>query len=163
MPVIHLHTPIAANIERCFDLSRSIELHLRSTGKTREEAVAGRTAGLIGLHETVTWRATHFGIRLRLTSEITAMDRPRYFRDEQIKGAFKKMIHDHYFQEEDGHTIMNDRFYFEAPLGLLGRCFNRMVLTDYLRRFLLERNKLVKTCAEGHGEDFPLSQNGCRP
>jgi hypothetical protein len=57
---IDLITIINAPIEICFDLSRSIDLHQHSTQQTREKAIAGRTTGLIGLNEFVTWRATHF-------------------------------------------------------------------------------------------------------
>ena len=37
-------------------------------------AVGGRTSGLIGLGEEVTWRARHFGVTQHLTSKITAFD-----------------------------------------------------------------------------------------
>ena len=48
---IELLTEINAPIEKCFDLSRSIDLHLESTKQTGEEAIAGRTSGLIELGE----------------------------------------------------------------------------------------------------------------
>lgn len=43
---------------------------------------------------------------------------------------------------------MIDIFEFESPLGILGRFFNHIFLKDYMRRFLLERNKLIKETAE---------------
>jgi ligand-binding SRPBCC domain-containing protein len=149
MPEIKLITEIYAPIERVFDLSTSIDLHKLSTGKTNEEAIAGRTSGLIKLNETVTWRATHFGFRQTLTSKITAYQRPNHFRDEMLKGTFKSICHDHYFSEHDGKTIMTDVFRFESPLGILGKAFNTLVLTNYLKRFLEERNALIKVFAEG--------------
>jgi len=120
MPKIMLTTEIYSTIGICFDLSRSIDLHKISTAATREEAIAGRTFGLISLHETVTWQATHFGIRQKLTTKITAYDRPFYFRDEQIKGIFKSLIHDHRFEEKGNKVIMTDIFTFQAPFGILG-------------------------------------------
>lgn len=78
MPVIHIETSIDAPAEICFDLSRSIDLHLDSTAETGERAVAGITSGLIGLDEQVTWRAHHVWWQ-ELTSKITAFDRPNYF------------------------------------------------------------------------------------
>ena len=56
-------TRIAAPIERCFDLSRSVEVHLAGNVHCGETAVAlgGVTAGLIELGQCVTWRARHFG------------------------------------------------------------------------------------------------------
>ena len=54
MPLIHLNTYIQAPIEVVFDLSRSIELHTLSTAHTNEQAIAGKTSGLLELGETVT-------------------------------------------------------------------------------------------------------------
>ena len=54
MPTIYLTIEINAPIERCFDLSRSIDLHTLSTSHTNEKAIAGVTSGLIGLNEEVT-------------------------------------------------------------------------------------------------------------
>jgi hypothetical protein len=74
-------TVIRAPVERCFDLARSVEVHLAGNIHFGEAAVAaaGVTRGLIGLGQQVTWRAKHFGVWQQLTSEITAMDRPTYF------------------------------------------------------------------------------------
>ena len=66
MPKINLTTTIDAPIERVFDLARSIDLHKLSTKKTNEEAVNGKTSGLIELGETVTWRAKHFNVYQKL-------------------------------------------------------------------------------------------------
>lgn len=148
MPKIELRTEIKSTLEICFDLARSIDLHKISTSKTNEEAIAGRTSGLINLGETVTWKATHFGIRQKLTAQITAFDRPNNFRDEQIAGIFKLMVHQHKFEQHDGHVIMTDIFEFESPLGILGRTFNSIILTRYMTKFLVERNKIIKQYAE---------------
>ncbi|WP_373516521.1 hypothetical protein [Pricia sp.] len=70
MPRIELRTEIKADKEIVFDLSRSIlDLHRISTEYTNEEAIAGKTSGLIGLNESVAWKAKHFGIYQRLTSK----------------------------------------------------------------------------------------------
>ena len=149
MPLIELTTIINAPIERCFDLARSIDLHKLSTEGTDEEAIAGVTSGLIGKNEEVTWRAKHFGVVQHLSSRITQYERPFLFRDEMIKGAFKSIKHDHIFREEGGATIMEDRMYFESPGWILGMLFNKLVLTNYLRKFLIKRNEMIKKVAEG--------------
>ncbi|HEV7589045.1 MAG TPA: SRPBCC family protein [Longimicrobium sp.] len=151
MVTIELRTFIAAPPERVFDLSRSIDLHARSMARSREEAVAGRTAGLIGLGETVTWRARHFGVRQRLTICIAGYERPRWFRDELVRGAFATMVHDHHFAAADGGTEMRDVFCFSAPAGPLGRLVERLVLRRYMTRLLAERNAAIKAAAEGDG------------
>ncbi len=52
MTKTELTTQINAPIERCFDLARSIDLHIESTKQTGEQAIVGCTSGLIGLGET---------------------------------------------------------------------------------------------------------------
>src|SRR6267154_2185178 len=121
MPLIQIETSIRSEIEICFDLSRSIDLHKVSMAHTGENAVEGTTCGLIGLGEFVTWEAKHFGIKQKLISKITAYDRPYHFRDEQVKGAFKSLVHDHYFRKHDNVVCMTDIFSFESPLGIVGR------------------------------------------
>lgn len=148
MPTIELKIEINGDIETCFDLARSIDFHQLSTAATNEKAVSGRTSGLIDLNETVTWQATHFGIRQKLTSKITAYARPFHFRDEQLKGAFQYIVHDHYFEQHDGKVVMKDIFRFQSPFGILGQVFDKFVLTKYLTKFLSERNDLIKDYAE---------------
>jgi ligand-binding SRPBCC domain-containing protein len=161
MPTIHLSTYIKAPVERCFLFSLSVDLHKLSTQKTNEEAIAGVTKGLMKLGDVVTWRAKHFGIYQNLTSKITAYEAPRYFVSEMQKGAFKKLYHQHLFEEAEGGTVMKDVFEFEAPLGILGSLFATLVLKRYMRGFLEERNRTIKEVAEGNGGGnccwFPLS------
>ena len=140
MPIIELTTNINAGIEICFDLSRSIDLHKISTAHTNETAIDGVTTGLIGVNEFVTWQAKHFGITQKLTVKITAYNRPFHFRDEQVNGAFKSFSHDHYFEQNNGQTIMKDVFDFESPYGLPGILFNKLVLTLYMKKLLAKRN-----------------------
>jgi len=45
-----------------FERARSIDAHIDSMARSREEAVAGVTIGLISPGEEVTWRARHFGV-----------------------------------------------------------------------------------------------------
>ena len=148
MPTLHLSLHIAAPVERCFDLSRSIDLHKHSLGRSDERAVAGVRSGLIGLDESVTWEATHFGIRQRLTSRITAYDRPRYFRDSMVSGAFARFDHDHFFEMDGGGTLARDVFNFDAPFGILGRLAEMAFLTRYVHRLLSDRSLTIKRVAE---------------
>jgi len=105
-------------------------------------------SGLINKGETVTWKAKHFGITQTLTSEISEMNSPFMFEDVMVEGAFKSIRHQHLFEEESGKTIMKDVFIFESPFGIYGRLFNFLVLTNYMKRFLQERNQMIKEVAE---------------
>ena len=148
MTQIELATLINAPIERCFDLARSIDLHMESTKQTGEQAIAGRTSGLIELGETVTWRARHFGIWQTLTSKITEFDYPNHFTDEMVEGAFKSIRHDHLFYAIKDQTVMKDIFIFESPFGILGKLANFLFLARYMENLLVKRNKVIKEAAE---------------
>jgi ligand-binding SRPBCC domain-containing protein len=158
MGVIRLETVIAAPVERCFDLARDLDFHMRSLAYTGERAVAGRTSGLIELGESVTWEGRHFGVRQRLTSKITAMDRPRYFRDEMTAGAFAAFAHDHRFEQRDGKTVMVDEILFRSPLGPLGWLVDFLVMKRYLRRLMEQRNRQLTTELESAGA--PANDDG---
>ena len=151
MPTLKLYTQIEAPAERVFDLARSIDLHTASTSKTHERAVAGRTTGLIKRGETVTWEAIHFGIKQKLTSIITDMERPYLFEDKMVEGIFQSMTHRHTFQEQKDRTLMTDEFNYRAPLWILGRLAEFFFLTRYMRKFLEERNSIIKQLAESNG------------
>jgi ligand-binding SRPBCC domain-containing protein len=151
MAVIRIVTTIAAPIDLCFDLARDIDFHTRSLAGTGERAVAGRTSGLIEPGESVTWEARHLGVRQRLTSAITAFDRPRYFRDEMTAGAFRSFAHDHRFEEHSGATVMTDDVVFRSPFGPLGWVVDYLFMTGYLRRLLEGRSLAIKHEAEATG------------
>ena len=148
MPTINLITEIKAPIEICFDLSRSIDLHKHSMEHTGEEAIAGRTSGLIEDGECVTWQAKHFGITQYLTSKISNYNRPFIFRDEQTKGIFDFFRHDHIFETKEDKTIMTDVFEYRAPFSFLGRIADSLFLEKYMTNLLLQRNKVIKEVAE---------------
>ena len=148
MPVIVLRTRVAAPPSRCFDLARDVELHQRSTAASRERAVAGVTSGLLGLGDEVTWEATHFGIRQRLTSRISEFDPPNRFVDEMVRGAFARFRHDHQFLAAEGGTEIVDIFDYTSPLGPLGRLADSLFLRRYMTTLLRERNAYLKRAAE---------------
>lgn len=148
MPRIELELLIAAPAERLFDLSRSVDAHVASSGSTGERPVGAIRSGLLELGDEVTWSARHLGVRQRLTSRITAYDRPRYFRDSMVRGAFRRFDHDHLFEEREGGTLARDVFDYESPLGVLGRLADVLVVERHMRAFLTERLAVLKRLAE---------------
>jgi ligand-binding SRPBCC domain-containing protein len=144
-------TCIDAPIERCFDLARSVEVHVLGNVHYGEQAVAtaGVTSGLIGASQQVTWRAKHFCVWQQLTSEITRLDPPSYFRDVMVQGIFRSMEHDHHFRQlPSGQTEMRDIFIVAAPLPGLGRLAEILFMREYMRKLLHERNAVIKRVAE---------------
>ncbi|MEO5789761.1 MAG: SRPBCC family protein [Gelidibacter sp.] len=147
MPKILLNTLIKADKSIVFDLARSIDLHKISTRNSNETAISGKTVGLIDLNESVTWRAKHFGVYHTLTSKITAFKEPDFFVDEMVSGVFKSFKHEHHFKDANG-TLMTDVFDYTSPFGLLGKLADQLFLRNYMTKFLIERNRVIKDFAE---------------
>ncbi|MFE5320223.1 cell division protein [Paenibacillus sp. NPDC056579] len=153
MPIIEMSFYIQAPAPVCFDLARSIDVHMESTAQTQEKAVGGRLSGLIELNETVTWEAVHFGIKQRLTARITEMDAPHRFVDEMVSGAFSRFYHVHEFiPQQGGGTLMLDRFDYTSPLGFLGRLADKLFLEKYMSELLRKRNEHIKQLAEAQAK-----------
>ena len=148
MPTIHLTTFIAAPVNVVFDLSRSVDIHKKSMQDHGEEAVAGTRFGLMEREDTVTWKAKHFFKTRILRVKITGMQKNEQFTDEQLDGDFKLMKHEHYFKPCDNGTIMIDLFHFESPYGTIGKWFNGLYLSRYMRKLLEHRNNMIKEFAE---------------
>lgn len=148
MSIIRIETYIKAPAERCFDLSTSIDLHKISASHSQEQAVEGITSGLIILNETVTWRAKHFGVWHMLKVKITEYDRPNYFVDEMLEGAFKHMKHKHEFKASKSGTLMIDTFEFASPFWVIGMLVDKLLLKNYMSKFIEERNKVIQEYAE---------------
>lgn len=145
---IILVTVIDAPIETCFDLSRSIDLHTKSMQNFNEKEIAGVTSGLININESVSWRAKHYGINFIMTNKITDMVASTYFVDQMIDGPFACLKHEHVFKDFNAKTEMTDIFEFTAPFGIVGKIAEKLFLSTYMKKLLVERNNLIKKEAE---------------
>ncbi|MFK3984702.1 SRPBCC family protein [Micromonospora sp. NPDC050397] len=156
MATIELRTVVPAPIDRVFDLSIDVDAHTASMSAAGERVVGGVTHGPMALGETVTWAARHFGVTWRMTSRITAYDRPHRFVDEQVRGPFRHWYHEHLFHQPPttdgvGGTVMVDRIEFTAPAGPLGHAVTALGLRRYMRRLIERRNAyLVATLSGAH-------------
>ncbi len=64
------------------------------------------------------------GIPLTWVTEITEVEEPGRFVDEQCRGPYSLWRHEHIFKEEDGVTVVKDIVNYALPLGPLGRIIN---------------------------------------
>ena len=134
---ILVETRVPTPPERVYAALLDPQTHAR-TASGGERVVAGRSP--LGLGDEVTFEATHFGVRQRLTARITLLDAPRAFEDTMVRGAFRSLRHRHEFHPEEAGTRMVDELEFASPLGGL---FDRLVLGPYLRRFLTQRGEAL--------------------
>lgn len=64
------------------------------------------------------------GIPVSWTTEITHVNEPYYFVDEQRFGPYALWHHQHRFKEVEGGVEMEDEVNYAIPLGFLGRLAN---------------------------------------
>jgi ligand-binding SRPBCC domain-containing protein len=97
----------------------------------------------------VEWEAVHFGIRQRLRTRITSMEKPTTFLDEQVFGAFASMRHHHLFVAlGPTRTEKRDIMEVRAPLGPSGRLAEVLFLKAYMTAFLRRKNRELKALVE---------------
>ena len=108
-----------------------------------ERVASGRTSGRLAEGEQVTWSARHFGLRFRMTSLVFDVERPRRFRDRQVRGPFGSFLHTHEFEPLDGGTLMRDTIDFRSPFGPIGRMVDVSVMRRHLIGVITERNDAI--------------------
>ena len=118
-----------------------------------EKAIDGKTSGMIGPGETVTWKARHFLVWHEMQIKITRFKFPEMFRDEMVTGPFASLRHDHLFETSSGGTIMTDVFHYTLPCGSIGAFVDFVLLRRHMMKLLLKRNKTIKLRAELIGKN----------
>ena len=145
---VHVRAPVA----RCFDLTRSIDLHADSSTDIAARAVGGRRSGLSGPGDTTVWSARFFGLRFRLTTLIENFSPPDHFADRMTHGLLRRFSHVYHCRPlPDGGCALADELTVEAPFGPLGRLLERLYLKRRLRHLVRRRLEAIKTVAEGDG------------
>jgi len=149
VPVLVVTTLIHAPAEVAFDLARDVREHTAALVHTAEHVVPpGRVTGLLEAGDLVCFRARHFGLPLALDARITELDAPRHFADEQVRGPFRTLRHDHVFAATGAGTLMTDRIVWTSPLGLLGRLADEVAVRRQLLSILTARTTHLKRRAE---------------
>ena len=78
-----------------------------------------------------------------MTSRVTRLDFPGSFTDEQVRGPFASFRHVHDFEATPTGSVMTDWVEFTAPLGVLGRLAEKLVLARYLERLIVRRGRYL--------------------
>lgn len=147
--LIEVVTEIDAASDVVFDLELDMDIHTASLAASGETAATSTGRRRVAFGDEVTFRARHLGLAWRMTSRITAYEPPRRFVDEQIRGPFRALRHEHLFHDlGDSWTRMTDLMTVSAPFGPLGFLVTRALLAPYLRRLLKQRAAHIKRVAE---------------
>ncbi len=72
---------------------------------------------------------------------------------------FKKFVHEHFFEQNENGTLMKDKLVLEAPFGFAGKLATTIFLKNYIRKFLIRRNQVIKQTAQGNDWKKILNYN----
>jgi len=85
------------------------------------------------------------GIPVKWVTEITHVQEPYYFVDEQRFGPYKFWHHKHFLKEIQGGVEMTDIVHYKIPLGPFGDLLNTLFIKKKLAHIFEYRyNKLEK-------------------
>ncbi|MBX2917263.1 MAG: SRPBCC family protein [Cyclobacteriaceae bacterium] len=84
------------------------------------------------------------GIKTHWVTEITHVNEPIYFVDEQRFGPYALWHHQHHFKEVPGGVEMTDEVNYAIPLGLLGRIANALFVGREVNRIFDYRFKVLE-------------------
>lgn len=86
-----------------------------------------------------------FGIKTKWVTEITHVNKPNYFVDEQRFGPYSLWHHKHFFKEIESGIEMEDLVHYKLPFGILGQMAHPMLVKPKLDAiFEYRKNKLIE-------------------
>jgi len=93
----------------------------------------------------ITYRVSPLlGIKMNWTTEITHVADRSFFVDDQRAGPFSLWHHQHHFRPVDGGVEMTDIIHYRAPMGLLGRLAERMIVNRRVNRIFEYRKAVLE-------------------
>lgn len=91
-----------------------------------------------------------FGIPMSWLTEITRVEEPHYFVDEQRVGPYRVWHHEHFFRAIDAaRTELRDLVHYVPPLGPAGAIINKLLVRPQLERIFDFRKAQLEKLAGG--------------
>jgi ligand-binding SRPBCC domain-containing protein len=84
------------------------------------------------------------GIKLNWVTEITHVEKKRFFIDNQKSGPFKMWHHQHQFKEAPGGVEMTDIVTYAAPFGIIGRVAEWLTVDKKVRNIFEHRKQVLE-------------------
>lgn len=84
------------------------------------------------------------GLKVRWVTEITHVDTPHFFVDEQRFGPYRFWHHQHHFREAKGGVEVEDVVHYALPFGPLGTFAHRLTVGGQLERIFSYRCEILE-------------------
>lgn len=83
-------------------------------------------------------------LRVKWVTEITNVQEPFQFTDEQKSGPYKLWRHTHTFKEVPGGVEMGDTVEYILPMGILGLMIHKLLVEGEVNRIFEHRFKVLE-------------------
>ena len=83
------------------------------------------------------------GIQSHWLTEITHVNKPNFFVDEQREGPYSLWNHQHHFKAVEGGIEMHDILSYSIPLGLIGSAVNYLFIQKKINRIFAYRQDVL--------------------
>ena len=115
-----------ANLKTITPPSLGLEITSENTDKIYEGMIITYNVNPLPYYKT-TW-----------VTEITHINQPHHFIDEQRIGPYTLWHHQHFFRQAGDDIIMEDLIHYSIPYGYFGRLLNNLYISknlDYIFRY----------------------------
>ena len=82
-------------------------------------------------------------IKMNWVTEITNMQEPFYFVDEQRFGPYKFWHHQHIFKEIDGGAEVTDIVHYKIRAGIFSSLINKLIVKNELQKIFSYRTEVL--------------------
>jgi ligand-binding SRPBCC domain-containing protein len=84
------------------------------------------------------------GIKTNWVTEITHIQKGKFFIDEQRMGPYKMWHHQHFIEETPDGVIMKDIVSYIPPFGFLGAIANQLIIKNKLKQIFAFRKEALE-------------------
>lgn len=88
-------------------------------------------------------------VPVRWLARHTTYEKYRLFTDEQVKGPFRRWVHQHRFSEEHGGTRLTDSIELNLPGGAVAEALAGWIVKQQLEQLFRYRHKVTRDAVEG--------------
>ena len=143
--LLETETTIPAPRSDVFSFFSDASILMRLTPPSLDFRILTPTPACMREGALIDYRISVRGLPMRWRTRISCWNPPFGFVDEQLKGPYRKWIHQHTFEETDsGKTFMRDRVRYALPFPPFGELALPLVrvelqgIFEFRRRAILE-------------------------
>lgn len=85
-----------------------------------------------------------WNISMEWITEITAVQEPLYFIDEQKFGPYRFWHHEHWFTSIPNGILIEDILYYKVPFGIFGKALHHLKIKKDLERIFQHRSEVLE-------------------